>query len=62
MSEPADQLLTVHEVASYLRLNPLTIYSYINKGQLPAVKLGRHYRIDRSDLNQFISQMKSKNY
>ncbi|OGG11401.1 hypothetical protein A2Z00_00525 [Candidatus Gottesmanbacteria bacterium RBG_13_45_10] len=49
---------TVKEVASYLKLNPLTIYAYIRTGKLNAVKFGRTYRIERQDLMQFIDSHK----
>ena len=38
-------LLTIKEAASYLRMSPLTLYRMASKGILPAVKVGRHWRI-----------------
>jgi excisionase family DNA binding protein len=49
-------LLTIKEVANLLKLNTLTVYEYVRTGQLQAVKLGRNYRIDYSDLNKFIKE------
>lgn len=48
-------LMTVREVARYLRLNSLTIYDYIRSGQLKAVKFGRNYRVEYRDLLTFIN-------
>lgn len=53
MFEP-DALLTVKETATYLKLNPLTVYEYIRRGHLRAVKFGRYYRIRAEDLQKFI--------
>ena len=53
-----EELLTVQEVARYLRLNPLTIYDYIRAGKLKAVKFGRSYRVVYRDLIEFIDNHK----
>ncbi|MCL5432535.1 MAG: helix-turn-helix domain-containing protein [Patescibacteria group bacterium] len=52
-------LLTPKEVAKLLKLNTLTVYAYIRKGNLKAVKFGRNYRISTQDLNKFIESNKS---
>ncbi len=52
----AERLLTVKEVATILKLNTLTVYAYIRKRQLPAVKFGRNYRIESKDLAKFIKE------
>jgi excisionase family DNA binding protein len=46
--------LTVKEVADQLKLNALTIYQYVRKGKLKAVRFGRNYRIEKKELNKFI--------
>ncbi len=51
-------LMTVREVAQYLRLSSLTIYDYIRARKLKAVKFGRNYRIVYRDLLQFINSHK----
>lgn len=51
MSKPT---LTPEQVAKYLQLNRETVYGYIKKGDLAAVKLGRHYRVKESDLDRFM--------
>ena len=52
------KLFTIKEVAKMFRMNVLTIYEYVREGKLPAVKIGRSYRILESDLNQFIKENK----
>ena len=51
--------LTPKEVAKELQLNTLTVYSYIIKKKLLAVKIGRNYRIAKEDLNKFIESNKT---
>ena len=45
---------TVKEIAALLRLIPITIYAYIRTGEIPAVKIGKSYRIEWSEFNKFI--------
>ena len=47
-------LLTVDEVAKFLRLKPATIRSMARRGELPAIKLGRVWRFKRSSITQLL--------
>lgn len=49
-----DQLLTVSEVAGDLRVSNMTVYRLIRGGQLPALRVGRNYRIRRADLEAYL--------
>jgi excisionase family DNA binding protein len=41
----AAELLTVAEVAGMWRVSKMTIYRMIDAGEVPAVRIGRSYRI-----------------
>lgn len=43
-------LMTVQEAASYLRFHPSTVYRLVRAGQLPALKLGKQWRVSRDAL------------
>ena len=45
-----DNLITVREAASYLRISARTVYRLIESGQLGAVRIGKQWRIPASDL------------
>ena len=49
-----NNLLTPEQVAEILQVHVLTIYGYIRKGKLDAVRLGRNYRIIPEELSRFI--------
>jgi len=51
--------LTPQEVAKDLQLNTLTVYGYIKKKMLLAIKIGRNYRIAKEDLDKFIESNKT---
>lgn len=50
------QLLSARQVASYLQLSVLTIYDWAQKGNLPAIKVGRNWRFRRSDLEAWLDR------
>ncbi len=49
------EFLTTDEVLGYLRVNARTIYRLIRTGELPAVRVGRQWRIRRRDLDTWIN-------
>lgn len=52
------ELLTVKEVADYLRMGLLTTYKLVNEGKLPAFKVGRQWRVKKDDLQHYIETQK----
>lgn len=46
--------LTVAEVARALRVSNMTVYRLVNAGQLPAVRVGRSYRIREDDVRRYL--------
>ncbi len=42
--------MTVEEAAQYLRLHTSTVYRLVRRGELPAVKIGKQWRLDRETL------------
>jgi excisionase family DNA binding protein len=50
-----NELLTVREVAAYLRVGRVTIWRWCKEGAIPAFRVGRNWRIPRDDLLDFLS-------
>ncbi len=48
------ETLTVAELAEYLHLHPLTARNLIRKGEIPAYRAGREWRVDRAVLDRWI--------
>ena len=48
-------LLTIKETADYLRVNPLTVYRLARQGMIPALKVGRHWRVHRRRLDAWLT-------
>ena len=55
-SHLGDQLLTVGEVASLMRVSNMTVYRLIKAGQLGAIRVGKNYRIRQSDMERYLDQ------
>lgn len=49
------ELLTVEEVAAYLRVAPNTVYRWCRSGRLTGIKIGKEWRISRQHLDQFLA-------
>jgi excisionase family DNA binding protein len=49
------QLLTAAEVADTLRVSTMTVYRLIRRGELPAVRVGRNYRVRERDLERYLA-------
>jgi len=50
------EILTLEEVALYLRLKPQTIYRWAQEKRIPAVKLGKEWRFRKSILDRWIDE------
>ena len=59
LSEMSD-MLTISEVAKYLKLHELTVRRLAREGELPAFKVGRQWRIKRNLLETWIEERSGK--
>jgi excisionase family DNA binding protein len=49
------RFLTVAEVAGLLRVSSMTVYRLINAGELPAVRVGKSYRLREDDVDRYLA-------
>jgi excisionase family DNA binding protein len=54
----ADNILTIQELAEYLKLNEKTAYRLASEGKLPGFKVGGSWRFKRVDIEQWIEEKK----
>ena len=47
-------MLTIEEVADYLKLKPQTIYKWAQSGKIPGAKFGKEWRFRRSLIEEWI--------
>lgn len=48
------RFLTVQEVAQLMRVSSMTVYRLIRAGDLPAVRVGRSFRVRDVDVNTYL--------
>jgi excisionase family DNA binding protein len=49
------RLLTVNEVADLLRVSRMTVYRLIKEREIPALRVGRSYRLREEDVNAYLT-------
>ena len=50
-----DVIMTLEEVAKYLRVSERTVYDWAQKGELPAGKIGTVWRFKKTDIEQWVN-------
>jgi excisionase family DNA binding protein len=56
MRKSLREFLTIDEVAKELRVNRRTVMRWIKSGKLPALQVGKNYRISKTDYQRFLSE------
>ena len=59
MNTPPDSVMTVKEVADYLRVNQRTVYRLAVERRLPGFKVGANWRFKRGDIDGWIAAQSS---
>ena len=49
------EIMTIDEVAAYLRVSERTVYDWAQKGDLPGGKLGTTWRFKRQDVENWVN-------
>ncbi|MFI5780342.1 MULTISPECIES: helix-turn-helix domain-containing protein [Nocardia] len=48
------QFLTVAEVANLMRVSKMTVYRLVHSGELPAVRVGRSFRVHAKAVHDYL--------
>jgi len=51
-----DNIMTIEEVARYLKMKTQTIYTWAQKGKIPAAKIGKEWRFRKDLLDEWFNQ------
>ncbi len=51
-----DDILTIEEVANYLRVSDRTVYDWAQKGEIPAGKIGTVWRFKKADVEKWVNE------
>jgi excisionase family DNA binding protein len=59
-NDPGDvsgvKFLTVAEVAQVMRVSKMTVYRLVHSGELPAVRVGRSFRVPEDEVNKYLER------
>ncbi len=53
-------LLTIHDVAEFLRIDPKTVRRLVKSQRLAAYKVGRQWRISERDLWAYLTERRNE--
>jgi len=56
-----DELLTLGELAEYLKISKHTLYKMVEKGKLPALKIANQWRFKKEDINKWVEKQRKTN-
>ena len=52
----SNEVMTIEEAASFLRLSKSTVYEYVRCGVIPARRIGRVWRLSRRALEEYLGE------
>jgi PTS system nitrogen regulatory IIA component len=50
-----EEIMTLEEIAKYLKVKPQTIYTWAQTGKIPAAKLGKEWRFRKSVIDKWFN-------
>ena len=53
-----DDILTLKELADYLKISEKTLYGYAQKGKLPGIKIGAAWRFRKTDIDDWLEEQR----
>lgn len=55
-----DNILTVKELAEYLKIAEKTAYRFVSEGKIPGFKVGSAWRFRKSEIDRWISEQEKQ--
>jgi excisionase family DNA binding protein len=60
MAEPQDTVLTIDQLADYLKLSKSSLYHLARRGDVPGQKIGRHWRFHKAAIDKWLGQRRKQ--
>ena len=54
MAEPSDKIMTIEELAEYLKVSRSTLYKLLQDGKLPGQKVGKRWRFHQDAIDEWV--------
>jgi excisionase family DNA binding protein len=56
VKKPIGEVLTIEELAAYLKISKSTLYKLAREGKLPSNKVGRHWRFQKRSIDRWLER------
>lgn len=56
MPTQLDEVLTIDELAAYLKVSKSTLYKLVQEGKVPGQKVGKHWRFHRDVIEGWLGK------
>jgi len=56
MDESPGDVLTIEELATYLKISKSSLYKIVREGKIPAQKVGRHWRFRKPAIDRWLEE------
>jgi excisionase family DNA binding protein len=58
LKSPGD-VLTIDELAVYLKISKSTLYKLVREGKIPSQKIGRHWRFRKGAIDHWLDETRA---
>jgi excisionase family DNA binding protein len=59
MDEKPSNVLTIEELAAYLKIPKSTLYKLVREGKIPSQKIGRHWRFRKGAIDHWLEETRA---
>ena len=56
MTRKIDAVMTIAELAEYLKVSKSTLYKLVQEGKVPGQKVGRHWRFRKETIDHWLDE------
>lgn len=56
MAPTSGEILTIDELAAYLKISKSTLYKLVREGKLPSQKVGKHWRFRKEAIDRWLDE------
>ena len=59
MDKTLGDVLTIEELAAYLKIPKSTLYKLVREGNIPSQKIGRHWRFRKGAIDHWLEETRA---
>ena len=56
MTQSSDEVMTIEELAAYLKIPKSTLYKQVQEGKVPGQKIGKQWRFGKKAIDRWINE------